>query len=119
MKALWIFAKYVLQNHILNGIFWERIEDKISDEKLQYDINREAAKISSDETGKFEYLTDRKILPSYQGQMIEQAKFIYSILGKNFEKQTKKQVYAFKVFKIDELNQTYISTKLDEWLDFW
>ena len=50
--------------------------------------------------------------------MIEQAKFIYSILGKNFEKQTKKQVYAFKVFEIDELNQTYISTKLDEWLDF-
>ena len=34
-------------------------EYKIKDEKLQYDINREAAKISlsSGKTGKYEYLT--------------------------------------------------------------
>ena len=36
------------------------INDKIRDEKLQYDINREAAKISalsSDKIHKYEYLT--------------------------------------------------------------
>ena len=37
-------------------------DDKIRDEKLQYDINKEAAKISSLLSGKidiYEYLTDR------------------------------------------------------------
>ena len=68
------------------------LEDQIRDEKLQYDINREAAKMSALSTGKidkYEYLTGEKILPSNQQQIIEQAKFIYSPLGKAFEKQTK------------------------------
>ena len=68
------------------------IEDKIKDEKLQYDINREAAKISALPSGKidkYEYLTGEEILPSNQQQIIEQAKFTYSLLGKAFEKQTK------------------------------
>ena len=68
------------------------IEDKIKDEKLQYDINREAAKISALSSGKidnYEYLTGEEILPSNQQQIIEQAKFTYSPLGKAFEKQTK------------------------------
>ena len=68
------------------------IEDQIRDEKLQYDINREAAKISalsSDEIDKYEYLTGEEILPSNQQKIIEQAKFTYSPLGKAFEKQTK------------------------------
>ena len=67
-------------------------EDQIKDEKLQYDINREAAKISalsSGKIGKYEYLTGEEILPSNQQQIIEQAKFTYSPLGKAFEKQTK------------------------------
>ena len=82
------------------------IEDQIRDEKLQYDINREAAKISalsSDKIGKYEYLTGEKILPSNQQEIIEQARFTYSPLGKAFEKQTrtiedqgKKQVNALK-----------------------
>ena len=38
---------------------------------------------------KYEYLTDKEILSSYQRQIIEQAKFEYSPLGKIFEKQTK------------------------------
>ena len=33
------------------------IDDKIRDEKLHYDINREAAKISSDKIDKYEILT--------------------------------------------------------------
>ena len=64
------------------------IEDQIRDEKLQYDINREAAKVSSLSSGKYEYLSE-EILPSNQQQIIEQAKFTYSPLGKVFQKQTK------------------------------
>ena len=66
------------------------IEDQIRDEKLQYDINREAAKISALSSGKidkYEYLTGEEIFPSTQQQIIEQAKSTYSALGKAFEKQ--------------------------------
>ena len=69
------------------------IYDKIRDEKLQYNINREAAKISalpSEKIDKYEYLTCKKILPTDQRRVIEQAKFAYSPLGNAFEKQTKK-----------------------------
>ena len=68
------------------------IEDKIRDEKLQYDINREAAKISALLLGKIdqsEYLTGEEIWPYNQQQMIEQAKFTYFPLRKPFEKQPK------------------------------
>ena len=68
------------------------IDDQIGDEKLPYDINRKAEKISalsSGEIGKYQYLTGEEILPSNQKQIIEQAKFIYALLGKAFEKQTK------------------------------
>ena len=54
------------------------INDQIRDEKLQYDINREAAKrsaLSSGKIDKCEYLTGEEILPSNQQQIIEQAKF--------------------------------------------
>ena len=60
------------------------IDDKIRDEKLQYNINREAAKISALSFGKrdkYEYLTVEEILPSHQRQIIEQAKFAYSPIG--------------------------------------
>ena len=68
------------------------IEDQIKDEKLQYNINRVAAKISALSSGKidkYEYLTGEDILPSGKQQIIEQAKFTYSPLGKAFQKQTK------------------------------
>ena len=68
------------------------IEYQIRDEKLQYDINREAAKIpalSSGKIDKYEYLTGEEILPSNQQQITEQAAFTYSPLGKTFKKQTK------------------------------
>ena len=38
---------------------------------------------------KYEYLTGEDILPSNQQQIIEQARFTYSPLGKAFEKQIK------------------------------
>ena len=68
------------------------IDDQIRDEKLQYDINSKAAEISAKSSGKlhkYEYLTDEEILPSNQQQIIDQAKFTYSPVGKAFEKQIK------------------------------
>ena len=87
------------------------INDQIRDEKLQCDINREAAKISALSSGKirkYEYLTGEDILPSNQ-QQIEQANFTYSPLRKAFQKQIKtiedqgeKQVDALKDLKPKE-----------------
>ena len=84
-------------------------DDKIKGEKLQYDINREAAKmsaLSSSKIDKYEYLTGEEILPSDQSRIIEQATFTYSPLGKAFEKQIKtteeqgkKQVEALEILK--------------------
>ena len=68
------------------------IDGQIRDEQLQYDINREPAKISTLSSGKirkYEYLSGEDILPSNQQQIIEQAKLTYSPLEKAFEKQTK------------------------------
>ena len=88
------------------------INDQIKDEKLQYDINREAAKISALSSGKvqkYEYLTGEDILPSNQPQIIEQTKFTYSPLGKASDKQIKtiadqgkKQVDALEKLKPEE-----------------
>ena len=96
------------------------INDQIRDEKLQYDINREAAKISALSSGKihkYEYLTGEDILPSNQQQIIEQTKFTYSPLQKAFEKQTKtiedqgeKQIDALKDLKPKKA----ITHKLDD-----
>ena len=94
------------------------IEDQIKDEKLQYDINREAAKISALSSGKldkYEYLTGEEILPSNQQQIIQQAKFNYSPLGKALEKQVKtikdqgeKQVVALESLKDSDKKLTSI-----------
>ena len=88
------------------------IDDKIKDERLQYDINRDAAKISALSSGKidkYEYLTGKELLPSDQSRMIEQAKFTYSPLGKVFEKQIKlieehgkKHIKGLEVLKPEE-----------------
>ena len=87
------------------------IIDQIKDEKLQYDINREAAEISVLSSGKihkYEYLTGEDILPSSNQQIIEQTRFTYSPLGKAFDKQIKtikdqgkKQVDVLNTLKSD------------------
>ena len=87
------------------------IDKKIRDEKLQYNNNREAAKISalsSNKIHKYEYSTGEDIIPSSNQQIIEQARFTYSPLGKAFEKQIKtikdqgkKQVDALNTLKSD------------------
>ena len=61
------------------------IDHQIRDEQLQYDINRKTAKIlalSSGKIDKYEYLACEDILPTNRKQVIEQAKFTYSPLGK-------------------------------------
>ena len=88
------------------------INDQIRDEKLQYDINRETAKISALSSGtihKYEYLTGEYMLPSNQQQIIAQAKFTCSSLEKTFEKQIetiedqgKRQVKALEDLKLKE-----------------
>ena len=87
------------------------INNQIKDKKLQYNINREATKISALSSGKlhkYEYFTGEDILPSTQQQIIEQTKFTYSPLGKVFDKQIKKiedqgkkQVDALNTLKSD------------------
>ena len=89
-----------------NPLRFMTIDDKIRDEKLEYDIQREAAKISALSFGKldkYEYLTGEEILSSDQRRVVEQAKFTYSPLGKALEKQTrtiagqhKKQIKAIE-----------------------
>ena len=91
------------------------VDDQIKDEKLQYDVNREAGKISALSYGKFnkyEYLTGEEVLPSNKQQIIEQAKFKYSPLGKAFEKQVKsiedqgkKEIEALEDLKLKEITQ--------------
>ena len=81
---------------------------------MQYDIDREAAKISalsSNKIHKYEYLTGEDILPTNKQKIIEQAKFTYFPLGKPFEKQIKtaedegeKQVKALNKSKSDKNN---------------
>ena len=70
------------------------IQDKTKDEKLQYNINREAPKISALSSGKidkYEHLTGEEILPSDQSTIIEQTKFAYFPLRKAFKKAKKKK----------------------------
>ena len=88
------------------------IDDQIKDEKLQYDSNSEAAKISALSSGKIdkcEYFKDEEILSPNQKQIVEQAKFTYSPLGKIFKKpaktiqdQGKKQVDTLKNLKLKD-----------------
>ena len=77
------------------------IDNKIRDEKLLYNTNREAAQISALSSGKineYEHLTGilSEILPSNQRQIIEQAKLAYYPLGKAFQKQKEKKIGAIK-----------------------
>ena len=97
------------------------IEDQIKDEKLQYDINREAAKISALSSGKldkYEYLTGEEMLPSNQQQIIQQAKFNYSPLGKAIEKQRKTiEDQGKKQVKAIQDNKQLVNINKDDYKD--
>ena len=71
------------------------INEKIRNETIQCNINREAAKISALLPGKidkYEYLTGKEILWSGPSQIIEKAKFTYSPFVK-----TKKTSFSNKM----------------------
>ena len=94
------------------------VNDQIRDEKLQYNINREAAKIlalSSGKIHKYEYITGEDILPSNQQQIIEQARFTYSPLDTAFEKQIKttEDQGEKKIKAIQDQGQTNTIKKYD------
>ena len=76
------------------------IDEKIRDEKLRYDINRKAAKMSALSSGKFdkyEYLAGEELSPPGPSRMIKQAKFTYSPLENAFENQ----IRAIESFETD------------------
>ena len=87
-----------------------KIDDNIRDEKLQYDINREAAKISALSSSKidtYEYLTGEEILPPDQSRIIEHPEFTYFPLGKALEEKNnwrtrKKQIEALEILEPQE-----------------
>ena len=67
------------------------LDDKIKANKTQYDLDREAAKISALSRGeleKYEYLTGEDL--GYKPDVIQKAKFEYSPLGKVFNKELDK-----------------------------
>ena len=89
------------------------INDQIRDEKLQYDINRKTAKISALSSGniqKYEYLTGEDILPSNQQQILEQAKFSYSSLGKLLDSAKKSATDAIKTASKRAIQETAEAT---------
>ena len=55
--------------------------------------------LSSGKYDQYQYLTGEEILPSNQNQIIKQARFSYSRLGKAIENYTKEQFKAIKRFK--------------------
>ena len=66
------------------------IDYKIKGQKLQYDIQAaNIRELSYRKIDKYKYLSGEEILFSHQRQMIEQARFTYSPLGKDFEKKNK------------------------------
>ena len=97
------------------------IGDQIKDEKLQYDINREAAKISALSSGKldkYEYLTGEEILPSNQQQIFEKTKLAYSPLEKAFEKKEKTiEDRGKKQVKAIQDNKQLVNINKDDYKD--
>ena len=76
------------------------LDDKIKANKAQYDLDRQAAKISalpSGELEKYEYLTDEDL--GCKPDVVQKVKFQYSPLGEAFNKAFKKDDKNKKVIK--------------------
>ena len=76
------------------------IEDQIKDEKLQYDINREAAKISALSSGKidkYKYLTGEEILPNQREieKYVDRDKMVYKSANKTYNFRSFKTIRTF------------------------
>ena len=86
------------------------LHDKLKANQAQYDLDREAAKISalsSEKLDKYEYLTDEDL--GYKPGVVKQAKFEYSPLGKIFNKglknEDKKEGLLKKLKNIEDKNE--------------
>ena len=95
------------------------IDDKIKANKAQYDLDREAAKISalsSDSLEKYEYLTGKDL--GYKTDVIQKAKFEYSLLGKVFIKELsesdKKEGLFKRLENIEGKNKDQLDATKDE-----
>ena len=78
------------------------LDDKIKANKVQYNLDRQAAKISalsSKDLEKYEYLTGEDL--GYKPNVIQKVKFEYSPLGEAFNKVFKKDGKNKKVIKHD------------------
>ena len=76
------------------------IDNKIKANRVQYDLDRLAAKLfalSSGELRKYEYFTGQDL--GYKPSVIEQTKFDYSLLGKVFTKGLDKDEDKKGLFK--------------------
>ena len=86
------------------------LHGKIKASKAQYDLDREATKISALSCGeleKYEYLTGEDL--GYKSDVIQKAKFEYSPLGKVFNKgldeSDKKEGFLKRLKKIEGKNK--------------
>ena len=84
-------------------IFEDKIktfDDKIKASQAQYELDREAAKISalsSKKLEKYEYLTGKDL--KYKPRLVEQAKFEYSPFGKTFNKGLEENEKTGRILK--------------------
>ena len=93
------------------------LDDKIKANQAQYDIDREAAKISalsSGELEKYENLTGEDL--GYKPGVVESAKFKYSPLGRVFnkvlEKEDKKEGLLKKLKNIEDKHEEQLNNQL-------
>ena len=92
---------------------------KIKENEAQYDLDREAAKISalsSNNLDKYEYLTGENL--GLKPNTVEQAKFEYSPLGKIFNKglseEDKKERLFKRIKNIEGKNEDQLKTIEDQ-----
>ena len=86
------------------------MRQKIKQNEAQYDLDRKAAKISalsSENLGKYEYLTGEDL--DYKPSAVEEAKFEYSPMGRNFNRglkdDDKKERLVKRVKNIEDKNK--------------
>ena len=103
-------------------IFEDKIktfDDKIKASQAQYELDREAAKISalsSKKLEKYEYLTGKDL--KYKPRLVEQAKFEYSPFGKTFNKGLEENEKTGRILKklgnIEDANEKQLQVIKDE-----
>ena len=94
------------------------LDDKIKAHKAQYELDREAAKISalsSGELEKYEYLTSEDF--GYKLDVVGKAKFEYSLLGKvGIDESDRKEGFLKKLKNIEDQSKITNETE-DNQLD--